>query len=115
MKIKRKKQNNIKKTRHEEIDKKLLLSKYKTINKPLYDDLVLIVIGGEYGVITTYLRDEFKYSGIIIIEPNPNFISNSVAQNNYRKISKMNHNIKYITSPEIEKNSDNLLFLHVFQ
>jgi len=119
VKIKRKKQNTIKKTHHEEIDKKLLLSKYKTINKPLYDDLVLIVIGGEYGVITTYLRDEFKYSGIIIIEPNPNFISNSVAQNNYRKLSKSNHNIKYITSPEIDNNSDSLLdlmkILNVFE
>lgn len=93
------------------VDKEVLLNKYKSIKKPIYDDLVLIVVGGEYGVITTYLRDNFNYSGMIIIEPHPHFFTDSVARKNYDVITKKNSNIKYIKSDQIKENSNNLLML----
>ncbi len=79
------------------------------IEKPLYDDLVLVVLGGEFGVITEFLKNKIPFSSLIIIEPNPQFFTNETILKSYTKLRENNTNIHYISVPEIEKNSTKLL------
>jgi len=77
----------------------------KTIKQPMFDDLVLIVLGGEKGVIAEYFEKNIKFSKLIVIEPITALGNDPQTQNNYKNFKIRNKgNIIHFTLKEIEDN-----------
>jgi len=84
---------------------------YREKIKPYpFEELVLIVLGGEFGVIVKFMQENISFSKLIVIEPNKVFYGKKEVRDFYNKIEKeTNNKIEYIPIDQVEKNSQILL------
>jgi len=90
-----------------------LLEFYKLkLELPILDDVVLLVIGGEFGIIADYLIKNTKAPVIIFIEPHKQFMNNSEGLKKIKTLKNQTKvNLEWVTVKELEKNQNVLLNL----
>jgi len=86
----------------------------KNLKLPPIDDVVLLVIGGEFGIIGDYLLQNSNAPVIIFIEPNQQFFNNPDSLNKFKSLKQQSKkHIERLTVKQLEQKQNILLNLLV--
>jgi len=92
-----------------DVDKLYAFYQKKITSYP-FNELVLIVLGGEFGIIAKFMKENIPFSKLIIIEPNKIFYNKKEVKENYKMLEKeTNKKIEYITTQQLETGPNILL------